>query len=144
LSFTGQCAETIQETIGAHYTLKIIKKENGNSVSKDFCAVSQEIFINLFIGMDKEVVHRRGLLRNNLHLCPDQMSLILSSFQMSSYPLKVSYHKKPNYRRNPDTAKQPKAYRITISRAYPAHDCPEKTTKVFRQAGLSLRCHDVT
>jgi len=48
LSFTGQCAETIQETIGAHYTLKIIKKENGNSVSKHFCAVLQKISIKLF------------------------------------------------------------------------------------------------
>jgi len=48
LSFTGQCAETIQETIGAHYTLKIIKKENENSVSKHFCAVLQRISIKLF------------------------------------------------------------------------------------------------
>ncbi|HEB0855435.1 TPA: hypothetical protein ACNUZQ_000317 [Citrobacter braakii] len=68
MSITGQCAETIQETIGAHYTLKIIKKENGNSVSKEFCAVSQKIFTHLFIGMDKEVAHGRGLLRNKLHL----------------------------------------------------------------------------
>jgi hypothetical protein len=66
LSFTGQCAETIQETIGAHYTLKIIKKENGNSVSKHFCAVLQKIFINLFRCMDKAVVCSRGLLRNTL------------------------------------------------------------------------------
>ncbi|KAA1278453.1 hypothetical protein DXF85_08275 [Citrobacter pasteurii] len=79
MSFTGQCAETIQETIGAHYTLKIIKKENGNSVSKEFCAVSQEIFTNLFIGMDKEVVHRRGLLRNSLHLS-SQLKVIRSSW----------------------------------------------------------------
>ncbi|POT26503.1 hypothetical protein C3433_12935 [Citrobacter freundii] len=64
MSFTGQCAETIQETIGAHYTLKIIKKENGNSVSKHFCAVLQRIFINLFSCMDKEVVRSRSLLRN--------------------------------------------------------------------------------
>ncbi|OPW96622.1 hypothetical protein BZK40_00610 [Citrobacter portucalensis] len=68
MSFTGQCAETIQETIGAHYTLKIIKKENGNSVSKHFCAVLQKLFINLFIGMDKEVIGRCDLLRNKVHL----------------------------------------------------------------------------
>jgi len=66
LSFTGQCAETIQETIGAHYTLKIIKKENGNSVSKHFCAVLQRIFINLFPDIDKGVVRSSGLLRNKV------------------------------------------------------------------------------
>jgi hypothetical protein len=66
LSFTGQCAETIQETIGAHYTLKIIKKENGNSVSKHFYAVLQKIFINLFPGVDKEVIRSRNLLRNKV------------------------------------------------------------------------------
>ncbi|APR33238.1 hypothetical protein BTW28_20850 [Citrobacter freundii] len=64
MSFTGQCAETIQETIGAHYTLKIIKKENGNSVSKHICAVLQKLFINLFSCMDKEAVRSSGLLRN--------------------------------------------------------------------------------
>jgi hypothetical protein len=66
LSFTGQCAETIQETIGAHYTLKIIQKENGNGVSKAFCAVSQKIFTNLFITMDKEVAWTGRLLRNSV------------------------------------------------------------------------------
>ncbi len=34
LSSTVQSAETIQESIGAHYTLKLIQKENKNSVSK--------------------------------------------------------------------------------------------------------------
>ncbi|EMK5830380.1 MULTISPECIES: hypothetical protein [Citrobacter] len=42
LSFTGQCAETIQETVGAHYTLFFSKKENENSVSKYIWAVSQQ------------------------------------------------------------------------------------------------------
>ncbi|EHG6165413.1 hypothetical protein HVV52_10205 [Escherichia fergusonii] len=34
LSMTVQVAETIQVTIGAHYTLKKAKKENENGVSK--------------------------------------------------------------------------------------------------------------
>jgi hypothetical protein len=76
LSFTGQCAETIQETIGAHYTLKIIKKENGNSVSKHFCAVLQKIFINLFPGMDKEVIRSSicCATRCNCHPNPVQLT----------------------------------------------------------------------
>ncbi|EBS6563518.1 hypothetical protein D4376_13090 [Salmonella enterica subsp. enterica serovar Typhi] len=48
MSFTVQCAETIQETIGAHYTLKFTKKENENPVSKDICADPQRFVITLF------------------------------------------------------------------------------------------------
>ena len=83
MSFTGQCAETIQETIGAHYTLKFIKKENENAVSKAFCAVTQEIFSNLYTGMDKVAARNRALLRNtvigdgflNVYARDDGMSL---------------------------------------------------------------------
>ncbi|EAC0471695.1 hypothetical protein D5A36_07370 [Salmonella enterica subsp. enterica] len=49
MSFTVQCAETIQETIGAHYTLKFTKKENENPVSKDICADPQRFVITLFM-----------------------------------------------------------------------------------------------
>ncbi|EAA4187197.1 hypothetical protein DSQ67_24155 [Salmonella enterica subsp. enterica serovar Mikawasima] len=48
MSFTVQCAETIQETIGAHYTLKFTKKENENPVSKDICADPQRFVTTLF------------------------------------------------------------------------------------------------
>ncbi|ECD0765089.1 hypothetical protein EU461_01990 [Salmonella enterica subsp. enterica serovar Papuana] len=48
MSFTVQCAETIQETIGAHYTLIFTKKENENPVSKDICADPQRFVITLF------------------------------------------------------------------------------------------------
>ncbi|NYY77293.1 hypothetical protein DMH20_07060 [Escherichia coli] len=41
LSSTVQSAETIQESIGAHYTLKLIQKENKNSVSKNIQLVRQ-------------------------------------------------------------------------------------------------------
>ncbi|ABV12838.1 hypothetical protein CEP66_21340 [Citrobacter koseri] len=49
MSFAVQCAETIQETIGAHYTLKFTQKENENSVSKNICADSQQIVIKALI-----------------------------------------------------------------------------------------------
>ena len=45
LSSTVQSAETIQESIGAHYTLKLIQKENKNSVSKNIQLVRQSIVI---------------------------------------------------------------------------------------------------
>ncbi|EBJ4874202.1 hypothetical protein DMZ99_12195 [Salmonella enterica subsp. enterica serovar Gatuni] len=66
MSFTVQCAETIQETIGAHYTLKFTKKENENPVSKDICADPQRFVITLFTMSPPE---QGAALRNNGCCC---------------------------------------------------------------------------
>ncbi|WP_369764431.1 pyruvate kinase, partial [Escherichia coli] len=49
LSSTVQSAETIQESIGAHYTLKLIQKENKNSVSKKY---KQDLIFGCEQGVD--------------------------------------------------------------------------------------------
>jgi hypothetical protein len=62
---TGQCAETIQETIGAHYTLILNQKENENGVSNYIWAVSQQIVFKGNIlpesprAINEEVAQRR-------------------------------------------------------------------------------------
>ncbi|TGC17765.1 hypothetical protein CQJ28_08445 [Escherichia sp. E2562] len=43
LSSTVQSAETIQESIGADYTLNLIKKENKNTVSKTFMHIHNKL-----------------------------------------------------------------------------------------------------
>lgn len=44
-----QCAETFQLGFCAHYMMKSMQKENKNSVSKNFCAVTQRIVIKALI-----------------------------------------------------------------------------------------------
>ncbi|NDO80884.1 hypothetical protein CJP72_08920 [Citrobacter sp. NCU1] len=68
MSSIVQSAETIQESIGAHYTLKLIQKENKNSVSKIFCADSQQIVIKALLPASGLSLQKVGVLRNRDNL----------------------------------------------------------------------------
>ncbi len=61
LSSTVQSAETIQESIGAHYTLKLIQKENKTAFQKIYNLLDNKLL--------SKIQRSRERLRKNFVVC---------------------------------------------------------------------------